>query len=178
MSFSLRWQPVGLLLLFALLFTAQPAAATTEFQKEFIKQYAKGKEVDKAFKKLVRKGKCYVCHQGKDDHKNCNVYGKALAEYLVEDDKKDKEKIIASLKLVADQSSDSKAEGSPTFGELIAEGKLPGGSIEDSKVEPPKAEGESDEESTEEKPSSEESAAEESPEEPANNETDNDVSES
>ncbi len=139
------------LLIFSLALSLLPATrveATTEFQKEFVKLYAKGKDVDKTFKKLVRKAKCYACHQGKDDHKNCNIYGKALSEYLSEDDKKDKKKIVAALKKVADQSSNpSQADSSPTFGELIAKGELPGGSIADSKIEPPKAEGEAGEES-------------------------------
>lgn len=38
---------------------------------------------------------------------------------------------------MADLPSDG--PDSPTFGELIAQGVLPGGSIEDSKIEPPKA---------------------------------------
>lgn len=156
------------LFLFAILFSAESAVATTEFQKEFIKLYAKGKEVDKDFKKIIRKGKCYVCHQGKDDHKNCNVYGMALAEYITEDDKKDKKKIIASLKLVADQASDPDSADAPTFGELISKGELPGGSIADSKIEPPKAEGEE----------VKEDSSEEKPEEASNNESEGDVTDS
>lgn len=166
MRFCQKRPPAGLflmpLLLLAFLLSAQPAVASTEFQKEFVKLYAKGKEVDKDYKKLVRKGKCYVCHQGKEDRKNCNIYGKILAEYLTKEDEKDKEKIIASIKLVADKSSDPDSEDSPTFGELIAEGKLPGGLLADSKIEPPEAEGETEGKSSDEKN--------------ANKETDDDVS--
>ena len=112
------------------------AVAHTSFQREFLKVYTKGEGVDKDFCQLARKAKCYLCHQGKEDRKNYNSYGLALTAYLTEDDKKDKEKIGAALRTVADESSDPSKSDAPTFGQLITEGKLPGGPLEESKKEP------------------------------------------
>lgn len=123
--------------LLALLLTClvqQPAAAHPEYQREFQNAYAKKPDVDKEFKKLVRTAKCYICHQGKEDRKNYNVYGKAMTAHLVEADKKNKKKIAKALETVAAELSSG--EGSPTFGELIAKGELPGGPLEESKKEP------------------------------------------
>jgi hypothetical protein len=122
-----------LLLLIAL--SARPAEAFTEFQKEFQTLYANGE--DKEFRKLARKAKCNACHQGKD-RKNNNAYGDALGVYIQKKHKKDKEAIIAALKKVADESSDPSKPDAPTFGQRMAGGELPAGSLEDSKKEPPK----------------------------------------
>jgi hypothetical protein len=111
-----------------------PADAHPEYQREFQNAYAKKPDVDKEFKKLVRTAKCYICHQGKEDRKNYNVYGKAMTAHLVEADKKNKKKISKALETVAAELSSG--EGSPTFGELIAKGELPGGPLEESKKEP------------------------------------------
>lgn len=125
---------LSLLALALAIVTPPPAAAHPEYQRAFQTEYAKSPDVDKDFRKLVRTAKCYLCHQGKEDRKNYNRYGKALTAHLVEADKKNKEKIAAALEAVAAQLSDG--EGSPTFGELIGQGELPGGSLEDSKKEP------------------------------------------
>lgn len=114
-----------------------PASGYAEFQKEFLSIYAKGADADPDFRKLARKAKCYVCHQGKEDRTNYNRYGLALTEHLGEEDKKDKEKIAEALATVADQSSDPNDPAAKTFGELIGAAELPGGSLEDSKKEPP-----------------------------------------
>ena len=112
----------------------QRAAAHAEHQREFQNLYAKKPDVEKAYKNLVRSAKCNVCHQGKEDRKNYNAYGKALTAHLTEADRKDKKKIIKSLETVAAELSNG--EGSPTFGELIAKGELPGGPLAESKKEP------------------------------------------
>ncbi len=135
-----------LLLLASLLVTcgwASPAAAIKPFQVEFEKLYL-GEQSDansdlaKLFKeKKLKKFRCLSCHQGKKK-KHHNAYGMQLAELLdKKKDKKDKEKIIDALKQVAEMHSDPKDEKSPTFGELILQGKIPGGSLEDLKKEPP-----------------------------------------
>jgi hypothetical protein len=51
---------------------------------------------------------------------------------------KNPEKIVESLKKVEAMHSVAGDDKSPTFGDLIKEGKLPGGSIEDAKKEPAK----------------------------------------
>ncbi|MEO0530678.1 MAG: hypothetical protein AAF266_08895 [Planctomycetota bacterium] len=121
------------------------ADAFPQFQKEFWKKYADG--TDETYTKLVKKeAKCNVCHQGKKK-KNMNAYGDALHEYLGKKDKKDVEKIVSSLETVAGESSDPSDPNAPTFGELIAEGKLPGGTLEEVRVEPEGSdEGEDEEE--------------------------------
>lgn len=110
-----------------------PSRGHAEYQRVFQEQYVKAPDVDKAYRALVRKAKCYVCHQGKD-RKNYNRYGLALTAHLKEGDKKDKPKTLAALAAVATEMSDG--EGSRSFGDLIAGGDLPGGPLEESKKEP------------------------------------------
>ena len=133
----------GLLLLAGLAVTCgltRPAAAIKPFQVEFEKLYV-GEGSDSELAKLfkdddMKKYRCLACHQGKKK-KNRNAYGAQLSELLdKKKDKKDKEKIVAALKKVAEMRSNPEDDSSPTFGELIAEGKLPGGSIEDAQKEP------------------------------------------
>jgi hypothetical protein len=101
------------------------AFAIKQFADEFMAMYVEegtplAAEVDKA--------KCNVCHVGKSK-KDRNAYGQALAELLdKKEDKENKEKIRQALETVA--SKPSAGDGSPTFGDLIKQGKLPGGSAE------------------------------------------------
>jgi len=134
----------GLMLLAGLLMTCgltRPAAAIKPFQVEFEKLYVgdgSESELDTLFKdKELKKFRCLTCHQGKKKKKNRNAYGMQLSELLdKKKDKKDKEKIVEALKKVAEMRSNPEDDSSPTFGELIAEGKLPGGSLEDLQKEP------------------------------------------
>ena len=127
--------PVRLLTLVCVLsFGASRVDAYPQFMKEFVNLYAS--DPDAEYTDFVKKeAKCYVCHQGKKK-KNHNAYGDALEEYIGKPDRKDVEKIVAALKTVAEESSDPETEGAPTFGELIAQGKLPAGELEDLKAEP------------------------------------------
>lgn len=118
---------------------ARPVAAIMPFHKEFIKLYV-GDDADpeSELAKLIKdkKKKCLVCHQGKKK-KNRNAYGEQLSELLdKKKDKKDLEKIVAALKKVEAMPSDPKDKDSKTFGEIIAAGNLPGGSLEDLMKEP------------------------------------------
>ena len=123
LSLTLRF---AFLVAFVASFVSQ-ADAFPQFQKQFIVTYVEVEGSD--FPELSKKESCYVCHQGKKvkNHYSRNAFGKALGEYLDKKDRKDKEKIVASLKKVAEESSDPSNAEAPTFGELIAEGKLPGG---------------------------------------------------
>lgn len=113
-----------------------PAVAFPPFQKQFLAKYADG--TDEAFTMLAKDdAKCFVCHQGKNK-KNRNPYGAALAELIGKKDQKDTDKIIAALEKVASQSSNPEDSTAPTFGELIDEGKLPGGDLDTVKAEPKK----------------------------------------
>jgi hypothetical protein len=112
------------------------AVAFPPFQKQFLAKYADG--TDEAFTKLAKDdAKCLVCHQGKNK-KNRNPYGAALAEFIGKKDQKDTDKIIAALEKVAEQSSNPEDSEAPTFGELIEEGKLPGGDLDAVKADPKK----------------------------------------
>lgn len=106
----------------------RPAQARPPYKKEFDAKYVKadGTDAEKAFAAKVEKAKCNVCHKGKTK-KERNDYGAALAEFLKKEDEKDLPKIQQSLDKVADMKSKKDDDKSPTFGELIKKGELPGG---------------------------------------------------
>ena len=104
--------------------TARPAFAIKQFFDEFKAVYVKdGSPLAAA----VETAKCNVCHKGKSK-KDRNAYGDALAERLdKKEDAKNVDKIRKALEEVAALPSDPAKADSPTFGQLIADGKLPGG---------------------------------------------------
>jgi hypothetical protein len=105
------------------------ANAMKPFRDEFVAKYVKLDGTDakeKAFAQAVQTAKCNVCHQGKSK-KERNVYGRALNKFLSEGDAKNKEKIRTALDNTAELRSNPADPNSPTFGELIKAGKLPGG---------------------------------------------------
>ncbi|NDC54335.1 MAG: hypothetical protein EBZ74_08595 [Planctomycetia bacterium] len=105
----------------------RPAFAIKEFFEEFKAVYVKPDSAeadDKALAAEVETAKCNVCHAG-SNKKERNTYGNALAELLdKKEDKKNVDKIRKALDQVAGMPS---ADGGPTFGDLIKQGKLPGG---------------------------------------------------
>lgn len=124
------------LALLAFLAFTKPAHAIPQFQKEFLTLYAADKATD--FAKEAKKAGCFVCHQGKL-RKNQNLYGQELAKLLDKKaDMKNPEKIIEALKKVEALHSVAGDDKSPTFGDLIKEGKLPGGPLDEAKKEPAK----------------------------------------
>ena len=133
------WQRLALL---TIALAVSRACAHPEYQRAFLDRYTKGGGVDKDFRKLARKAKCNLCHQGKEDRTNYNRYGEAFihrldeADRLAEEHKKDKERSAAAIELVAALSIDPEDSGAPTFGELIASGELPGGALEEVLKEP------------------------------------------
>ncbi|MBX3414208.1 MAG: hypothetical protein KF708_16085 [Pirellulales bacterium] len=112
---------------------ADTAHAIPPFKKEFDTKYVKKDStdaVDVQFVALVEEVKCNVCHKGKDK-KMRNAYGDALAELLdKKEDAKNVEKIQKALDEVAGKPSNPADEKSPTFGDLIKKGELPGGKEE------------------------------------------------
>ena len=96
-----------------------PAFAIKQFADEFKAVYVKeGTPLAAA----VEAAKCNVCHVGKEK-KNRNAYGEALDKLLDKKaDKEDKDKIRKALDEVAKLPS---AVAGKTFGDLIADGKLP-----------------------------------------------------
>jgi hypothetical protein len=125
----MKW--TGILVLLAgaaTLLGAGAVHAIEAFKTEFQNKYIKDTPTDDAEKKLkeaYETAKCDVCHTGKDK-KVRNTYGKALAELLTKKDKLAVAKIKSALDTVAGQKSDPTMPNSPTFGDLIKEGKLPG----------------------------------------------------
>jgi cytochrome c553 len=116
---------------------ANAAQAVPAFDKEFKAMYVKKDSSDpaeKAFAEAAAKAKCLVCHgknaDGKEDKKVRNAYGEALDKLLDKKaDIKNKEKIVKSLEEFGKMHSDPDDDISTTFGDLIKEGKLPGGEI-------------------------------------------------
>lgn len=116
----------------ALAFIARPVSAIPQFFNEFKAKYAdpEGTAEQKALAETIEAIKpatqrCNVCHVGKDKKKR-NAYGDALAELLdKKEDKDNKEKIQEALDKVAETKVDPDDEKSPTYGDLLKEGKLP-----------------------------------------------------
>ena len=131
---------------------ANQALAVTAFKNEFFETYVKenpSTAVEKTFAEAAnaKTGKCWVCHVNMSKYnppetglgkKVRNNYGKAISGLLKKDDfsserrkaepDKVKAEIQAALKKVAAMKSNPDDPKSPTFGELIASGKLPGDS--------------------------------------------------
>jgi hypothetical protein len=102
---------------------ANRAQAFPQFKTEFDAKYMKaGTPI---FNALEGKSNCNVCHAGKASKKNRNAYGLALSQYVTKDDKMNKEKIQSALAAVEKMPSVPGQTNAPTFGQLIAEGKLP-----------------------------------------------------
>ena len=99
------------------------AGARAEYKKAFEELYTT-QDANPKFVKSVEAAKCNVCHTGKNK-KARNAYGKELAKLLKEE--KDPQKIQSALEDVAKQHTNPKKEDSPTFGDRIKSGKLPGG---------------------------------------------------
>ena len=121
---SLPFRLAVLTAAFVLGSAAREAFAIKQFADEFKAVYVKdGTPLAAA----VEEAKCNVCHVGKSK-KDRNAFGNALAERLdKKEDAKNVEKIRKALEEVAALSSDPAKADAPTFGQLIAEGKLPGG---------------------------------------------------
>ena len=107
----------------------ESAHAIAPFKKEFETKYVKAEPAtpeEQALSAAVKEAKCNVCHVG-TKKKDKNNYGLALDELLdKKTDAKDAAKIQEALEKVAAMKSDPNDAASPTFGELILQGKLPG----------------------------------------------------
>lgn len=106
----------------------QQAVAIPAFKTEFDNLYVKKDSNDpkeKSLAEAVATVKCNVCHVGKSK-KEKNDYGKALDELLDKKaDAKNVAKIKEALEKVGGMPSKAADPNSPTFGDLIKEGKLP-----------------------------------------------------
>ena len=120
-----RWVPLVVAAVLVACAWPQPVEAIPPFQAVFTKKYVAGNK-NAEFVKAVKAAKCNLCHEGAKKT-NRNAYGKELAKLL--DKKKDKSdipKIQKALDTVAGLKTNPDDDKSPTFGDLIKEGKLPG----------------------------------------------------
>ena len=118
----------GLLVVSIALASVNSAHAILPFKKEFDNLYVKpeGTDSEKALATAAQTAKCDVCHMG-EKKKDRNAYGQSLKKLLdKKEDAKNVAKIQAALKKVEAEPSDPKDPKSPTFGDLIKAGKLPG----------------------------------------------------
>jgi len=105
------------------------ADARPAFRKQFWAKYVKDNP-NAEFVNAAKKANCLVCHEdkkdekGKPDRKARNTYGQQLAKRLTKEDQKNVEKIQQMLDEVSKLPSNG--DDSPTFGQLIEQGKLPG----------------------------------------------------
>jgi hypothetical protein len=96
------------------------------FEATYVKSDSKSPS-DVALASAAKTAKCLICHMPESKKKR-NLYGQQLGKLL--DRKKDKDntaKIRAALETVAALKANPADPQSPTFGELIHQGKLPGG---------------------------------------------------
>jgi hypothetical protein len=110
--------------------SARTAQSRPQYKVAFLAKYVKPDSTDpaeKAFAGLVKEANCQVCHEPGMNRKLRNQYGKELAKVFDPPNQKDKMKIDEVLDKVAAIHLDEKDPKSPTFGELIKQGKLPGG---------------------------------------------------
>lgn len=116
---------------------SSPALAWKQFGTHWKEVYLEDHE-DKEYAEMVsKKAKCHLCHQGRKKKHN-NPYGKEFEGLIGKEDRKDDEKIVKAIKEVGKRRSDPDDHKSPLYDELIAQGKLPGCSLEDAKKEPKK----------------------------------------
>jgi hypothetical protein len=106
-----------------------------EFQATYLKPESENAQEKEFAALVIEKVKCNVCHAAGKPKKERNAYGTQLAEILKKDNfkperlKAEPDKVKAEIKAALDAVAAKKSgdENSPTFGELIAQQKLPGG---------------------------------------------------
>jgi hypothetical protein len=107
--------------------SARPAGAVKAFKDQFGAKYVKPDSKDPndaALAQAFQQTGCNVCHAG-ESKKHRNPYGQALEKLLSKRDAKDTKKIQAALDKASAVKSNPSDPKSPTFGEIIAKGKLP-----------------------------------------------------
>ncbi len=144
---QLRWSISACAALVMLACAHAPLYAMPPFYKEFQAKFINPDADDEKAKQFAKialaeeTGQCLICHV-KDQEKTVrNPFGAALAELLDKDNfkqarldaepEKVKQEIQEALDKVAALKVDPAKDDSPTFGELIAQGRLPGLPLED-----------------------------------------------
>ncbi len=125
---AIRGSLCGALTIALIALGVAPAHAVKAFKDQFEALYIKPDSTQpahRALSKAVDAAKCNICHVGMSK-KDRNDYGQALSRLISKDKDKDNPKAIReALEKVAAVRSDPKNPKSPTFGELIQQGKLP-----------------------------------------------------
>jgi hypothetical protein len=107
---------------------ADRAAAVPAFREQFRAKYIKPDSKDPkdiALRDAFDRSGCNLCHVG-EDRANRNAYGRALAKFVSrKTDTRNKEKIQAALDKIAAMKTKPDDPHSPSFGDIIASGKLP-----------------------------------------------------
>ena len=106
---------------------AQTAMAHKEFKEVFVKEYVKADSTDPkdmAFAKAANTASCAICHSPKDK-KIRNAYGKVVEKFLTGVKKSETDKIKEGLEKAAEEHTVAGDATSPTYGDKIADGKLP-----------------------------------------------------
>jgi hypothetical protein len=132
----------GLFVAIAIAFgAARPVFAVLQFYRTFDEVYLKTSDNEEFVKAArVAKMRCLICHQGKN-RKNHNPYGIHLVELL--DRTKDAKvdgipRVKEALAKVGAMHSDPNDDNSPTYDDLLKDGKFPGGDYEAASKEPKK----------------------------------------
>ena len=105
--------------------SATKAHSRPQYSKEFIAKFVNPATTDpseKAFADAAVEAKCSVCHAG-ESKKNRNVFGRELAKML--HNEKDNTKIDEAFDAVLKMKAKPNDPDSPTFGDLMKQGKLP-----------------------------------------------------
>ncbi len=108
-----------------LLFGGKQAQSRPQYSKEFASKFVNRNSTDpneKSFADAAVKAKCTICHMG-DSKKNRNGFGRELAKLL--HNEKDSAKIDEAFDSVLKMKADPQDPNSPTYGELMKQGKLP-----------------------------------------------------
>lgn len=107
------------------------ALALPAFNKEWQAKYVEGNG-NAAFVEAATAAKCNVCHDANSkSKKDKNEYGKAVGKHLTKAEytklKTDADAVNKYIIEGLEKTNAEKSSGGKTFGELIKEGKLPGG---------------------------------------------------
>jgi hypothetical protein len=112
----------------AAILAASSSWAIKEYKAQFEEKYLKphgGEPQNLALKQAFEKAQCTLCHQG-ERKKSLNEYGAAFRKaFDRKAGKRNAEKIQAAFEKLESQKSRPDDPKSPTFGELLKQGKLP-----------------------------------------------------
>jgi hypothetical protein len=123
----MRWAVAGIATWFLVVSLVADAGAIPPFQRAFAKRYGGSRNYDAQ----IQRANCMLCHTSNTDKRLKNSYGDAVAIYLVKADyderKGDPDKADRYIDVGLKRAEEELSPYGLTFGELIKQGKLPGG---------------------------------------------------